>query len=100
MDRETVLKAAKAMEGEAILLDARWDRALVGYSCECKRVDGSAIALGVYDYGKAIEIAMPYMGTRGEEAALDAEDCLLDALNDVRTRTQLRPLLIHMEGRA
>ena len=98
MNRKTVQKAAEAMEGEAIILDARWDRALVGYSCECKTVDGSAIALGVYDYGKAIEIAIPYMDTKGDEAALDAEDCLLDALNDVRTKTQLRPLLIHMEG--
>lgn len=97
MDRKTVLKAAKAMEGEAILLDGRWDKALVGYSCECKRVDGSAIALGVYDYGKAIEIATPYMDSKGEEAVLDAEDCLLDALNDVRATTQLRPLLIHMK---
>ncbi|MEE3391649.1 MAG: hypothetical protein VZR28_10780 [Candidatus Cryptobacteroides sp.] len=78
------MKAAAAIEGRAVLLPERWDRALVGYTIP----EGSRLAVGVYDYDLAV--CRPFL------VDLDAEDALIDALRAIEG--EAKPIIIHSEG--
>ena len=77
----TIKRAAYAIEGKAVLLPSRWDRALVGYTIP----EGTRLAVGVYDYDKAV--------CRPDLIDLDAEDALIDALRAVEG--EVKPIIIH-----
>ena len=81
--RDKIMKAAAAIEGRAVLLPERWDRALVGYTIP----EGTMLAVGVYDYGKAV--CRPFL------VDLDAEDALIDALRAIEG--EAKPIIIHSE---
>lgn len=81
--RDKIMKAAAAIEGRAVLLPERWDRALVGYTIP----EGSRLVVGVYDYDKAV--------CRPDLIDLDAEDALIDALRAVDG--DVKPIIIHSE---
>lgn len=81
--RDKIMKAAAAIEGRAVLLPERWDRALVGYTIP----EGSRLAVGVYDYDKAV--------CRPGLIDLDAEDALLDDLRAIEG--EVKPIIIHSE---
>ena len=80
---DKIMKAAAAIEGRAVLLPERWDRALVGYTIP----EGTRIAVGVYDYDKAV--CRPFL------IDIDAEDELIDALRAVEG--DVKPIIIHFE---
>lgn len=80
----TIKRAAYAIEGNAVLLPSRWDRALVGYTIP----EGTRLAVGVYDYDKAV--------CRPDLIDLDAEDALLDDLRAVEA--EVKPIIIHTRG--
>lgn len=82
--RNKIMKAAAAIEGRAVLLQERWDRALVGYTIP----EGTRLAVGVYDYDKAV--CRPYL------IDLDAEDELIDDLRVVDG--DVKPIIIHTRG--
>lgn len=77
----TIKRAAYAIEGKAVLLPSRWDRALVGYTIP----EGTRIVVGVYDYCKAV--CRPFL------IDLDAEDALIDALRAIEG--DVKPIIIH-----
>lgn len=79
----TIKRAAYAIEGKAVLLPSRWDRALVGYTIP----EGTRLAVGVYDYDKAV--------CRPDLIDLDAEDALIDALRTIEG--EVKPIIIHSE---
>lgn len=79
----TIKRAAYAIEGKAVLLPSRWDRALVGYTIP----EGKRLAVGVYDYDKAV--CRPFL------IDLDSEDALIDALRAVEA--EVKPIIIHSE---
>lgn len=79
--RDKIMKAAAAIEGPAVLLQERWDRALVGYTIP----EGTRLAVGVYDYDKAV--CRPFL------VDLDTEDALLDDLRSVDG--EAKPIIIH-----
>lgn len=79
--RDKIMKAAAAIEGQAVLLQERWDNALVGYTIP----EGTRLAVGVYDYGKAV--------CRPDLIDLDAEDALIDALRAIEG--EVKPIIIH-----
>lgn len=79
--RDKIMKAAAAIEGRAILLPERWDRALVGYTIP----EGTRLAVGVYDYDLAV--------CRPDLIDLDAEDALIDAMRAVEG--EVKPIIIH-----
>jgi len=79
--RDKIMKAAAAIEGRAVLLPERWDRALVGYTIP----EGTRLAVGVYDYDKAV--------CRPDLIDLDTEDALLDDLRAVDG--EAKPIIIH-----
>lgn len=79
--RDKIMKAAAAIEGRAVLLQERWDRALVGYTIP----EGSRLAVGVYDYDVAV--CRPFL------VDLDTEDALLDDLRAVDG--EVKPIIIH-----
>ena len=81
--RDKIMKAAAAIEGRAILLPERWDRALVGYTI----TEGTRLAVGVYDYDKAV--CRPFL------IDFDAEDELIDALRAFDG--EVKPIIIHSE---
>lgn len=81
--RDKIMKAAAAIEGRAVLLPERWDRALVGYTIP----EGTRLAVGVYDYEKAVR--RPFL------VDLDAEDVLLDDLRAIEA--EVKPIIIHSE---
>ena len=81
--RDKIMKAAAAIEGRAVLLPERWDRALVGYTIP----EGTRLAVGVYDYGKAV--------CRSDLIDLDAEDALIDAIRAIEGK--IMPIIIHSE---
>ena len=85
--REMVLKAAEAIEGNAVLLPDNFDNALVGYTIP----EGSRTAIGVYDYDKA---ACSPSNARECAVDLDLEDALLDALRAIEG--DVKPVIIHM----
>lgn len=82
--RDKIMKAAAAIEGRAVLLPERWDRALVGYTIP----EGTGLAVGVYDYDKAV--CRPFL------VDLDAEDALLDDLRAIEA--EVKPIIIHTRG--
>lgn len=79
--RDKIMKAAAAIEGQAVLLQERWDRALVGYTIP----EGTSLAVGVYDYDLAV--------CRPDLIDLDAEDALIDALRAIEG--DVKPIIIH-----
>lgn len=79
--RDKIMKAAAAIEGRAVLLPERWDKALVGYTIP----EGSRLAVGVYDYGKAV--------CRPDLIDLDAEDALIDAMRAIEGK--IKPIIIY-----
>lgn len=79
--RDKIMKAAAAIEGQAVLLQERWDRALVGYTIP----EGSRLAVGVYDYDEAVSCP--------DLIDLDAEDALIDALRAIEG--EVKPIIIH-----
>lgn len=81
--RDKIMKAAAAIEGRAVLLQERWDMALVGYTIP----EGTRLAVGVYDYDKAV--------CRHDLIDLDAEDALIDALRAIEG--EVKPIIIHSE---
>lgn len=81
--RDKIMKAAAAIEGRAVLLPERWDRALVGYTIP----EGTRFAVGVYDYDLAV--CRPFL------IDLDAEDELIEALRDIES--DIKPIIIHSE---
>ena len=84
--REMVLKAAEAIEGNAVLLPDNFDHAIVGYTLP----DGARLAVGVYDYDKAA--CRPSID-RKCAVDLDLEDALLDAIRAIEGDVQ--PVIIH-----
>ena len=85
--REMVLKAAEAIEGNAVLLPDNFDHALVGYTIP----KGSRTAVvGVYDYDKAA--CRPSID-RKFAVDLDLEDTLLDAIRAIEG--DVKPVIIH-----
>ena len=85
--REMILKAAEAIEGNAVLLPDNFDHALVGYTIP----EGSRTAIGVYDYDKAA--CRPSID-RKCAVDLDLEDALLDAMSAIEG--DVKPVIIHM----
>lgn len=83
------LKAAKAIEGNAVLLPENFDHALVGYTIP----EGSRTALGVYDYDRA---ACRPSHDRECAVDLDLEDALLDAIRAIKGN--VKPVIIHTGG--
>ena len=82
-----VLKAAEAIEGNAVLLPDNFDHALVGYTIP----KGSRTAVvGVYDYDKAA--CRPSID-RKFAVDLDLEDALLDAIRAIEG--DVKPVIIH-----
>lgn len=77
----TIKRAAYAIEGKAVLLPSRWDRALVGYTIP----EGTRLAVGVYDYGKAV--------CRPDLIDLDTEDALIDAMRAIECK--IKPIIIY-----
>lgn len=93
IDRETVKRAAKAVDGQAVLLPYVWDRALMGYVIQA--VDAGNKAVGVYDYDIAL-----WAGTVGLRAGSvkdwqDVEDKLLDDLRDCKGLHGVEPVVMH-----
>ena len=81
-----VLKAAEAIEGNAVLLPDNFDHAIIGYTIQ----EGSRTAIGVYDYDKAA--CRPSID-RKCAVDLDLEDALLDALRAIEG--DVKPVIIH-----
>lgn len=84
--REMILKAAEAIEGNAVLLPDNFDHAIVGYTLP----DGARLAVGVYDYDKAA--CRPSID-RKCAVDLDLEDALLDAIRAIEG--DVKPVIIH-----
>ena len=82
-----ILKAAEAIEGNAVILPDNFDPALIGYTIP----EGSRTAIGVYDYDKA---ACRPSNARECAVDLDLEDALLDALRAIEG--DVKPVIIHM----
>lgn len=80
----TIKRAASAIEGKAVLLPSRWDRALVGYTIP----EGTRLAVGVYDYDRAV--CKPF------QVDLDTEDSLIYALRAIEG--EVKPIIIHTRG--
>ena len=81
-----VLKAAEAIEGNAVLLPDNFDHAIVGYTLP----DGARLAVGVYNYDKAA--CRPSID-RKCAVDLDLEDALLDAIRAIEG--DVKPVIIH-----
>ena len=89
--RDKIMKAAAAIEGRAVLLPERWDRALVGYTIP----EGTRLAVGVYDYDEAV--SGPALLLQ-DDVVLDMEDALLDDLRAIEG--EVKPIIIHTMGEA
>lgn len=85
--RDKIMKAAAAIEGRAVLLPERWDRALIGYTIP---EDSRTAVVGVYDYDKA---ACRPSNARECAVNLDLEDELLDAIRAIEG--DVKPVIIH-----
>lgn len=75
--REMVLKAAEAIEGNAVLLPDNFDYALIGYTIP----EGTKTVLGVYDMTGLV---------RGD---IDREDAVIEEMK--ATNGGLKPVLVH-----
>ena len=84
--RDKIMKAAAAIEGRAVLLQERWDRALVGYTIP----EGTSLAVGVYDYDEAVSCPALLLQ---DDVVLDMEDALLDDLRAIEG--EVKPIIIH-----
>ena len=82
-----VLKAAEAIEGNAVLLPDNFDHALIGYTIP---EDSRTAVVGVYDYDKA---ACRPSNARECAVDLDLEDALLDAIRAIEG--DVKPVIIH-----
>ena len=82
-----VLKAAEAIEGNAVLLPDNFDNALIGYTIQ---EDSRTAVVGVYDYDKAA--CRPSID-RKCAVDLDLEDALLDAIRSIEG--DVKPVIIH-----
>ena len=82
-----VLKAAEAIEGNAVLLPDNFDHALIGYTIP---EDSRTAVVGVYDYDKA---ACRHSIDRKCSVDLDLEDALLDAIRAIEG--DVKPVIIH-----
>ena len=82
-----VLKAAEAIEGNAVLLPDNFDNALIGYTIP---EDSRTAVVGVYDYDKAA--CRPSID-RKCAVDLDLEDALLDAIRAIEGG--VKPVIIH-----
>ena len=82
-----VLKAAEAIEGNAVLLPDNFDHALIGYTIP---EDSRTAVVGVYDYAKAA--CRPSID-RKCAVDLDLEDALLDAIRAIEG--DVKPVIIH-----
>lgn len=81
-----VLKAAEAIEGNAVLLPDNFDNALIGYTIQ----EYSRTVVGVYDYDNA---ACRPSNARKCAVDLDLEDALLDAIRAIEG--DVKPVIIH-----
>lgn len=88
-NRVKIMKAAAAIEGRAVLLPERWDRALVGYTIP----EGTRLAVGVYDYDEAVSCPALLLQ---DDVVLDMEDALLDDLRAIEA--EVKPIIIHTRG--
>ena len=84
--REMVLKAAEAIEGNAVLLPDNFDHAIVGYTIQ---EDSRTAVVGVYDYNAACRPSID----RKCAVDLDLEDALLDAIRAIEG--DVKPVIIH-----
>lgn len=82
-----ILKAAEAIEGNAVLLPDNFDNALIGYTIP---EDSRAAVVGVYDYDKAA--CRPSIDIKCA-VDLDLEDALLDAIRAIEG--DVKPVIIH-----
>ena len=82
-----ILKAAEAIEGNAVLLPDHFDHALIGYTIP---EDPRTAVVGVYDYDKAA--CRPSID-RKCAVDLDLEDALLDAIRSIEG--DVKPVIIH-----
>ena len=82
-----ILKAAKVINGRAVLLPDNFDHALVGYTIP---EDSMTAVVGVYDYDKAA--CRPSID-RKCAVDLDLEDALLDAIRAIEG--DVKPVIIH-----
>lgn len=82
-----ILKAAEAIEGNAVLLPDNFDNALIGYTIP---EDSRTAVVGVYDYDKA---ACRTSIDRKCAVDLDLEDALLDAIRSIEG--DVKPVIIH-----
>ena len=81
-----VLKAAEAIEGNAVLLPDNFDHALIGYTIP---EDSRTAVVGVYDYDKACRPSIDIKCA----VDLDLEDALLDAIRAIEGN--VKPVIIH-----
>lgn len=87
MNRQTIQKAARAIEGDAVLLPPPWDFALVGYRAEGRK------AIGVYSMHRALSGIPRYKGGM----PYDPEDHFLDDIRETRNKFGVEPLIILTE---
>lgn len=87
MNRQTIQKAARAIEGVAVMLPPAWDFALVGYRAEGRK------AIGVYSMHRALSGIPKYKGGM----PYDPEDHFLDDIRDTRNKFGVEPLIILTE---
>ena len=83
--RDKIIQAAVNIEGYAVLLPARWNYALIGYTINEER----NTVIGVYDYFKAVERPLGSID-------LDIEDALLDDLRAIENFAgkEFKPILV------
>lgn len=90
MDRQTVLKAAEAVGGVALLLPEQYDSALTGYTSQFKcDKEGAPLMVGVYDMDAIVY--GPGGPVEGDDSWQDREDELLTCIN----RMPAPPILQH-----
>ena len=90
MDRQTVLKAAEAVGGVALLLPEQYDSALTGYTSQFKCNNKSTpLMVGVYDMDAIVY--GPGGPVEGDDSWQDREDELLTCIN----RMPAPPILQH-----
>lgn len=95
MDRQTVMKAAEAVGGVALLLPERYDSALTGYISQFKFKRNNKITpimVGVYDMDAIVY--GPGGPVKGDDSWQDREDELLTCIK----KMPASPILQHTMG--